>query len=85
MPMLAALRPGTTASLTSVGGSGGFRRRLLEMGFLPGTRFRVIRRVDVGGLIEIDLRGCRVTLRLSEASVIDVDPVAQRAPDAPAP
>jgi Fe2+ transport system protein FeoA len=70
-----ALGPGTPARLARIGGNGGFRRRLLEMGFLPGTAVRVVRRVDIGGLIEVELRGCRISLRNSEAHRIVVEPV----------
>ncbi|MCC6784088.1 MAG: ferrous iron transport protein A [Planctomycetes bacterium] len=64
------LPPGTVARLTAIGGEGSFRRRLLEMGFLPGTVLRVVRRIEVGGVIEIELRGCRVSLNTSEAKAL---------------
>lgn len=74
MTTIDGLAPGIPARLTGVGGNGGFRRRLLEMGFLPGTPIRLVRRVDVGGLIEVELRGCRISLRNSEAHRIVVEP-----------
>ena len=48
--------------------------RLLELGFVPGTGLRVVRRVEVGDVIEIELRTSRVSLRISEADVIEVEP-----------
>jgi len=39
----------------------------MEMGFLPGTAVRMIRRVDVGGVLEVEIRRTRVTLRSTEA------------------
>ena len=59
--------------LCHIGGSGGHRRRLMEMGFVPGTPVRVVRRVDVGGVLELELRGCRVTVRTHEAHDIFVE------------
>ena len=40
------------------------------MGFLPGTEVHVVRRVDVGQLLELDVRGARISLRLQEAEVV---------------
>ena len=39
----------------------------MELGLLPGTRVRVVRRVDVGGLLELEVRGSRLSLRRGEA------------------
>jgi len=39
----------------------------MEMGLLPGTRVRLMRRVHVGGLVQLRVRGCSVSLRLTEA------------------
>ena len=72
MPNLSSLSPGTRARLVSVGGAPSFRRRLLELGLLPGTRLRVVRRVDVGRLIEIEVAGGFLSLRHSEADRIEV-------------
>jgi Fe2+ transport system protein FeoA len=43
------------------------------MGFLPGTEVELVRRVDVGQLLELDVRGSRVSLRLQEAEHVFVD------------
>jgi Fe2+ transport system protein FeoA len=71
---LSALRNGQTAVLVRVGGERGYRRRLLELGFVPGTGLRMVRRVDVGDILEVELRHSRVSLRLSEARSIEVEP-----------
>lgn len=67
MQDLTQLAPGTRATLVRVDGERSFRRRLMEMGFLPGTPVRVVRRVKIGRLIELELRGCHLSLRLAEA------------------
>ena len=74
MVNLHSLSPGTSARLVQIGGERSFRRRLMELGMLPGTLVRLIRRVDVGSLIELEVRGCRVSLRRSEAEKLFVDP-----------
>ena len=64
---LDALEPGRTANLVSIEGERAFRCRLMELGLLPGTRVRIVRRVDVGGLLELEVRGSRLSLRRTEA------------------
>lgn len=64
------LAPGQTARLTNVGGERSFRRRLMELGFLPGTAVRLVRRVDIGDLLEFEIRGGHISLRRSEANQI---------------
>ena len=67
MISLDVLEPGRAASLVSIEGERAFRCRLMELGLLPGTRVRVVRRVDVGGLLELEVRGSRLSLRRGEA------------------
>ncbi len=59
--------PGQRARLVQIGGERSFRRRLMELGFLPGTSVRCVRRVGVGGLVEFEVRGGHISLRASEA------------------
>ncbi len=61
------MRVGSRAKLDSIEGDRTFRRRLMEMGLLPGTSVRLTRRVRVGGLVELRVRGCSVSLRVTEA------------------
>lgn len=73
MVSLHDIPPGTCARLLVVGGEQSFRRRLMELGFLPGTRVRLIRRVDVGDLVELEVRGCHLSLRRAEAEQLFVE------------
>ncbi|MHC5209566.1 MAG: FeoA family protein [Planctomycetota bacterium] len=70
---LAALRIDQTAVLRAVVGERAYRRRLLELGFVPGTELRLVRRVGVGDVLEVELRHSRVSLRISEARDIEVE------------
>jgi ferrous iron transport protein A len=72
MRSLHTLRPGSRARLIQVGGERSFRRRLMELGLLPGTLVDVVRNVDVGGVMELEVRRCRVTLRRREAQELFV-------------
>ena len=68
MVPLPSLSAGDRGRLVSVGGERSFRRRLLELGLLPGTELRVVRRVDTGHLIEVEVAGGYLSLRRSEAA-----------------
>ena len=70
MAPLTSLDLHQTACLASLGGDRSFQRRLMELGLLPGTPLRVIRRAPLGGVLEVEVRACRVTLRLSEADQV---------------
>jgi Fe2+ transport system protein FeoA len=74
MRPLSELQPGDRARLTRVGGERGFRRRLMEMGILPGTEVRLVRSVGIGDLIELEVRGAYISLRLSEAKSLYLEP-----------
>ena len=71
MAKLSEMQVGTTATLRAIGGELAFRRRLMEMGLLPGTPVRLMRRVRVGGLVQLQVRGCSVSLRLREAERLE--------------
>lgn len=70
---LAALRPGQTAVLRRVEGPRAWRRRLLELGFVPGTELALVRRAGTGDVLEVELRQVRISLRISEARALEVE------------
>lgn len=45
----------------------------MELGLLPGTSVRVLRLTDLGGLLEIEVRGSTLSLRLEDARRIEVE------------
>ena len=69
---LADLEPGAGARVASVDSAGALGRRLLDLGFVPGTEVRVVRRAPLGDPVEYELRGYRLCLRRSEALRIRV-------------
>ena len=70
---LSLLPVGRRALLRAVGGERAYRRRLLELGFVPGTELLLVRRVGVGDVLEVELRHSRMSLRISEAAAIEVE------------
>lgn len=61
------------AKVTVVGGEGALRRRLLDMGIMPGTGVMIRKRAPMGDPIEIHLRGYELTLRIEDAKKIQVE------------
>lgn len=49
-------------------------RRLLDLGFVPGTRLVVRRRAPLGDPVEIEIRGYRLCLRCEQLDVLRVEP-----------
>jgi len=66
---------GTTVIVTAVGGEGAFRRRLMELGVLPGTRVELVRVAPLGDPLELRVRGCALSMRRDEARSIAVNRV----------
>jgi Fe2+ transport system protein FeoA len=62
------------ARIVSVAGAISVRRRLMEMGVLPGTQVEVVRVAPMGDPIEIHLRGYSLSLRRDDARAIVVEP-----------
>jgi len=71
---LADLPPGSVARIAAVDPQSPIGRRLLDLGFVPGTQVRVVRRAPLGDPVEYELRGYRVCLRRSEALRVEVAP-----------
>ena len=66
------LRAGTEGIVTEVDDSGPAGRRLLDLGLLPDTRVRAVRRAPLGDPVAFELRGYVLCLRRSEAARIRV-------------
>jgi len=70
------VQPGVTVRITSVGGGGAIRRRLLDMGLQPGVEVRVARVAPLGDPVEVHLMEYHLSLRKMEAAGIGVEIVA---------
>ena len=70
---LADLAPGGSARVAAVDPQSPIGRRLLDLGFVPGTAVQVVRCAPLGDPMEYALRGYRVCLRRSEALRIEVE------------
>jgi Fe2+ transport system protein FeoA len=72
MMSLAKVMPGTSVVVEAVGGARSFRRRLMELGIIPGTRVEVLRVAPFGDPLELSARGCSLSIRSAEASQVSV-------------
>ncbi len=70
--VLADLLPGEEAVITKVKGYGAFRKRINEMGFVPGVAVKVIKKAPLGDPVELELMGYRISLRKNEANLIEI-------------
>ena len=66
------LQPGEEGVITKVKGYGAFRKRINEMGFVPGVTVKVIKKAPLGDPMELELMGYRISLRKNEANLIDI-------------
>ena len=69
---LSELKTGESATILKVTGHGGFRRRIMEMGFVRGQRVEVILNAPLKDPIEYKIMGYDISLRRSEADMVVV-------------
>ena len=63
---------GSTARVADVFGSDSTSLRLLEMGLTPGVNVRVVGTAPLGGPLELELRGYRLSIRRQEAARVAI-------------
>lgn len=69
---LSELKTGEKGIIVKVLGHGGFRKRLIEMGFISGKRVNVILNAPLKDPIEYEILGYKLSLRRAEAELIEV-------------
>lgn len=68
------LTPGTTARVLRFSGLNDlYRNRLMSLGLIPGTEFKVQHVAPLGDPVEIRVRGFHLSLRWDEAGDIEVE------------
>src|SRR3954471_5464617 len=70
---LAQTRIGQVVTVSHVAGEGSFRRRLMELGLVPGTRVEVIGVAPLGDPLELLVRGSSLSIRRGEAEGVAVN------------
>jgi ferrous iron transport protein A len=72
--VLSALSVGEGGVVSKIGGEGGLKRRILEMGLVPGTEIRVERKAPFNDPVSVWFRGYELSLRVDEADAVFVRP-----------
>ena len=72
---LSQLRPGEKVIVTKILGHGAFRKRVMEMGFVRGREVTMVLNAPLQDPIKFKLMDYEVSLRKSEANLIEVEPI----------
>lgn len=71
---LSNLKPGQQGRITKLdSGIGPIRRRLMDMGVIPGEMIRVEKIAPMGDPIEVTVKGYNLSLRKGEAAGIEIE------------
>ena len=74
MMKLSELKTGECGTITKVLGHGGFRKRIMEMGFVKGKVVEVLLNAPLQDPVKYKVMGYEVSLRRQEAELIEVVP-----------
>ena len=73
MKTLGDIKVGRTARVIKVHGEGAVRRRIMDMGITKGVEIYVRKLAPLGDPIEMTVRGYELSLRKSDAEMIEVE------------
>jgi Fe2+ transport system protein FeoA len=80
---LATVPLGRVVKVRAIDGPRAFRRRLLEMGLVPGTDVKIVTVAPLGDPLRISVRGGEWSIRKSEAAQIAIDEPRRHLPVVP--
>ena len=66
------IKPGQECEVVDILSDGILGQRLLDMGFITGTRIKVVRNAPLVDPVEFLMRGYHISLRHSEARKVEV-------------
>lgn len=67
------LATGQLATVRRIGGVGSVRRRLMDMGLVKGVNIEMVKMAPMGDPVEYLVRGYHLSLRKSEAELVEID------------
>ena len=70
---LKTTQPGTRIIVKRLTGEGKIKRRLMDMGIIPGTEMEVQKVAPLGDPVEVKFKGYNLSLRQEEADTIEVE------------
>ena len=72
------LQPGESAVVTQLASTGLNRRRMMDLGILPGTQIKIEMKSPLGDPVAYRVRGAVIALRREQAREIFIAPEANR-------
>jgi len=69
------LNPGERGIIIKIIGSGAFRKRLIDMGFIKGKEVVVVKKAPLQDPIQYEIMGYQISLRGEEAKLIEIIPL----------
>ena len=72
MNTLSDIECGSTVKVVKLHGEGAIKRRIMDMGITKGTNIYVRKLAPLGDPIEVTVRGYELSLRKSDAKMIEV-------------
>lgn len=73
MPTLKELKPGEKGKVLRLKGKGEVKRRLLDMGIVPGTEIQVEKVSPLGDPVDVLVKGYHLSLRKEEAELVLIE------------
>ena len=70
---LAELPEGESGIITSIDTKSATAQRLLDLGFVPGTPIKAMKRAPMGDPTTFEIRGYQLGLRRSESEIVEVE------------
>jgi len=72
MKTLKEVNPGETVTVVKLHGQGPVKRRIMDMGITKGVEVFVRKVAPLGDPIEVNIRGYELSLRKSDAEMVEV-------------
>ncbi|MCG8431440.1 MAG: ferrous iron transport protein A [Candidatus Omnitrophica bacterium] len=73
---LRELGPGASGRIVRVSANAALKKRLLDMGVVPGVTVEVVKVAPLGDPVDIKVKGYHLSLRRDEAGCIEVNGVS---------
>lgn len=73
MKTLKDSRCGENVTVVRLGGAGGVKRRIMDMGITKGTPIYVRKVAPLGDPVEVTVRGYELSIRKADAGIIEVE------------
>lgn len=73
METLNNIKTGSTVKVVKINGEGAIKRRIMDMGITKGVEIYIRKVAPLGDPIEVNVRNFELSLRKSDASMVEVE------------